>query len=45
MFNSKVLNNKLNRAHERALRITYNYKSSSFSELLNKDILQYTAET
>ena len=30
MFHSRRLNNKINRIHERTLRITYNDKSSSF---------------
>ena len=34
MFHSRE--NKINRIHERTLRITYNDKSSSFGELLNK---------
>ena len=37
MFHSRSLNNKINRIHERALRITYNDKSSSFQKLLEKD--------
>ena len=37
MLHSRGLNNKINRIHERALRITYNDKSSSCSELLTKD--------
>ena len=37
MFQSRSLNNKINRIHERALRITYNDKSSSFENLLEKD--------
>ena len=37
MFHSRGLNNKINRIHERALRITYNDKSSSYGELLTKD--------
>ena len=37
MFHSRGLNNKINRIHERALRITYNDKSSSYRELLTKD--------
>ena len=37
MFHSRGLNNKINRIHERALRITYNDKSSSYEELLTKD--------
>ena len=37
MFHSRGLNNKINRVHERALRITYNGKSSSYGELLTKN--------
>ena len=37
MFHSRSLNNKINPTHERALRITYNDKSSSFQDLLKKD--------
>ena len=37
MFHSQNLNNKINRIHERALRIIYNDKSSSFQNLLEKD--------
>ena len=37
MFHSRSLNNKINRIHERALRITYNDKSSSFQKLFEKD--------
>ena len=37
MFHSRSLNNKINRIHERALRITYNDKSSSFQNLFEKD--------
>ena len=37
MFDSRGLNNKINRVHKRALRITYNDKSSSYGELLTKD--------
>ena len=37
MFHSRSLNNKINRIHERALRITYNDKSLSFQNLLEKD--------
>ena len=39
MFHSRSLNNKTNRIHETALRITYNDKSSSFQNLLQKDNL------
>ena len=37
MFHSRSLNNKINRIHERALRITYDDESSNFQELLDKD--------
>ena len=37
MFNKRSLNNKINRLHERCLRIIYNDKHSNFEELLNKD--------
>ena len=37
MLHSRELNNKINRIYERALQITYNDKSSSFGELLNKN--------
>ena len=37
MFHSRGLNNKINRIHERALRITYKNKSSTFQKLLEKD--------
>ena len=37
MFHSRSFNNKINRIHEKALRITYNDKSSSFQSLLEKD--------
>ena len=37
MFHSRILNNKSNSIHERALRITYNNRNSSFEELLRKD--------
>ena len=37
MLHSRELNNKINRIHERALRITYYDKSSSYGELLTKD--------
>ena len=36
MLHSKGFNNEINRVHERALRITYNDKSSSYGELLTK---------
>ena len=37
MFCSRTLNNRINRIHERALRIDYNDSNSSFDELLLKD--------
>ena len=37
MFRSRVLNNKINRIHERALKITYKDKSSTFRELWEND--------
>ena len=37
MFHSRGLNNKINRIHERTLRIIFNDKSSTFQELLGKD--------
>ena len=37
MFHSRKLNNRINRLHERALRIVYKDDNSSFDELLKKD--------
>ena len=37
MFHSRSLNNKINRLHERCLRIIYNDKRSTFEELLAKN--------
>ena len=37
MFHSRSLNNKVNRLHERCLRIIYNDNVSTFEELLSKD--------
>ena len=37
MFHGRGLNNKINRVQERALRMTYKDKSSTFQELLEKD--------
>ena len=46
MFHSRGLNNKINRIHEMALRITYEDKSSTFQELLEKTTpCQYIIET
>ena len=36
MFHNKTLNNRINRIHERALRIIYCDKTSNFTELLQK---------
>ena len=37
MCHSRTLNNKINRLHERCLRIIYSDKISTFKELLEKD--------
>ena len=37
MFHSRNLNNKINRLHERCLRVIYNDKTSSFEHLLEND--------
>ena len=37
MFHSYNLNNKINRLHERCLRVIYNDKTSSFEQLLEND--------
>ena len=37
MLNSRTLNNKINRIHERAFRTVYSGYNSSFKELLDKD--------
>ena len=37
MFHSRTLNNKINRLHEKALRIVYRDYKSKFDELLEKD--------
>ena len=37
MYHSTTLNNKINRLHERCLRLAYNDKHSTFHELLKKD--------
>ena len=37
MFHSRNLNNKINKIHQRSLRIVYNDDTSSFDELLRKD--------
>ena len=37
MFHSRELNNRINRIHERSLRIVYKNKESTFQELLDRD--------
>ena len=37
MLHSRIMNNKINRIHERALRLVYSDHVSSFDELLKKD--------
>ena len=37
MLHSRIINNKINRIHERALRSVYSDHVSSFDELLKKD--------
>ena len=37
MFHSRTLNNRINKIHERALRLVYNDSISTFSELLHRD--------
>ena len=37
MYHSKTLNNKINRLHERCLRLIYNDKHSTFHKHLKKD--------
>ena len=37
MFHNRTLNNRINRIHERALRIVYRDKTSNFTELLQTD--------
>ena len=37
MFHTKQINNQINSLYKKALRVTYQDRSSSFSELLNLD--------
>ena len=37
MLNSRALNNRINKIHQRALTLTYKDNQSSFKELLEKD--------
>ena len=42
MLHNRTINNKINRLHQRCLRIVYNDNKSSFQELLDKKrVLQY----
>ena len=37
MFHSRILNNRINKIHERALRIVFRDKNATFNELLKRD--------
>ena len=37
MKNSRTLSNKINRIHDRSLRVVDNYKKATFKDLLDKD--------
>ena len=37
MFHSRTLNNRINKLHERALRLVYKNDDCTFEELLEKD--------
>ena len=37
MFNSRIMNNKINRSHERRMHLIYGGKATSFEELLGQD--------
>ena len=37
MNHNKKINNRINRIHERALRVVYNNNNATFEELLKKD--------
>ena len=37
MLHLRTMNNKINRLHERSLRIAYSDQSSTFEELLERD--------
>ena len=39
MFHSRTPDSKINRLHEKALRITYRHYKSKFDELLEKDVV------
>ena len=42
MCHNRTKNNKINRLHERCLRLLYNDKKSSFHDLLEKDSCLYS---
>ena len=42
MFHSRRINNRINRLHERSLRLTYNDYNSSFKDLLSKEVCKHT---
>ena len=37
MFHSRAINNRINKLHERSLRIVYKDRNSTFEDLLEKD--------
>ena len=37
MFHSRIINNRINKLHERALRLVYKYVQCTFQQLLDKD--------
>ena len=41
MFHNRTLNNKINKLHERALRLVYKNDDLSFQELLDADLRMY----
>ena len=41
MINSRIMNNKINRIHERALRLVYSDHVSSFDKLLKKRLIVF----
>ena len=41
MFHSRKLNHRINKIHERALRIVYNDHQCTFEELLEREVLFY----
>ena len=42
MFHNRIINNEINRLHERCLRLLYGDKSSSFEKLSKINLLRYT---